>query len=150
MRRWLWIGLFPLMIGCDVVKPTLLTGSVDEIPPEAFVNAAVSVLHQEGYTVLMADRLGGIVTTDWRDESSFASQAFLDISRRTRMSVVMDFLTHELQVQMTKQKKEGDLPWRNDGLSETDRQQMRLILERIRSKARAIHNQQGQTLAGSG
>jgi len=143
MRIWIPILLVALLVGCDVVEPTLLTGSVEEISSEAFVNAAVSVLHEEGYTVVTADRLAGVVTTDWRDESSFAGQVLLDTSKRTRISVVMDFFTLELKVQMTKQKADGDLPWRNDDLSNGDRSRMQNILSRIQSRARAIQAQEG-------
>ena len=142
MRRCMLLLLVPALAGCDVVAPSLLTGAVvEDVPPDALVNAAVSVLHEEGYTVIVVDRGGGIVTTDWRDESSFAGQVFLDLSHRTRVSVLVDFATHELKVQMTKQKKEGDLPWRNDGLSSRDRERMRVILERVQSRARDIQEQ---------
>jgi len=141
--RFLFMFLaLPYVIGCDVVQPTTLAGSVDDIAPEAFVNATVSVLHEEGYTVLNADRIAGLVTSDWRDESSFASQVLLDVSRRTRISVVFDFYTHNVSVQMTKQKKLGDDAWRNDGLSDNDRARMRQILVRIQTRAQAIANQE--------
>ena len=142
MRYGWFLLLIPMLTGCDVVAPSLLTGAALEgVSPEVFVNASVSVLHDQGYTVVVADRAGGIVTTDWRDESSFAGQVFLELSHRTRISVVVDFATLELKVQMTKQKKEGDLPWRNDGLSDNDRERMRAVLELIQSRARAIHGQ---------
>jgi len=121
----------------------MITGSVvEDVSPDALVNASVSVLQSQGYTVIIADRAGGVVTTDWRDESSFAGQVFLDRSHRTRISVVVDFSTSELKVQMTKQKKEGDLPWRNEDLSDGDRARMRSILEMIQSRAQTLESQQ--------
>ena len=143
MRFLILFLMLPFVLGCDVVQPATLAGSVDEIAPEAFVNATVSVLVEEGYTVLNADQLAGLVTTDWRDESSFAGQAFLDVSRRTRISVVFDFYTRNVTVQMTKQKKQGEDPWRNDGLSDSDRARMQSILSRIQARAQAIAGQNG-------
>ena len=149
MRPYMLFFLMPVLVGCDVVAPTLLTGPAAEgVSAEAFVNASVSVLHDHGYTVVTADRRSGVVTTDWRDESSFASQAFLDLSRRTRISVVIDFYTHELKVQMTKQKKEGELPWRNDGLSNDDRKRMQVMLDQIRTRSGAIQAQNAQPVVG--
>ena len=131
--------LLPLLfLGCDVVQPSLLTGSVEEISPSSFVNATVSILYEEGYTVDSVDKEAGLVTSHWRDESSYASQNFLDRSRRTRISVVFDFYTKNVKVQMTKQKKEGDDPWRNDGLSDNDRNRMQVILSRIQERSIAI------------
>lgn len=126
------------LVGCDVIEPSLLTGSVAEISPGSFVNATVSILYEEGYTVDSVDREAGFVTSHWRDESSYASQNFLDTSRRTRISVVFDFYTQNVKVQMTKQKKEGDDPWRNDGLSDQDRNRMQVILSRIQERAQFI------------
>ena len=149
MRPYVLIFLMPVLAGCDVVAPTLLTGpTVEGVSPEAFVNASVSVLHENGYTVITADRRSGVVTTDWRAESSFVGQALLDLSRRTRVSVVVDFYTHELKVQMTKQKKEGGLPWRNDGLSNDDRERMQVMLDQIRTRAGAIQAQNVQSVVG--
>lgn len=127
-----------LAMGCDVVDPTTLTGAVEKIAPETFVNATVTILTEEGYTIATSDHVAGLVTTEWRDESSFASQAFLNISRRTRISVVIDFQSYEVNVQMTKQKKDGEDPWRNDGLSNGDRNRMQSILRRIQDRARAV------------
>ena len=129
---------FGFALGCDVVDPTTLTGTVEKIAPEAFVNATVTLLTEEGYTIATVDHVAGLVTTDWRDESSFASQAFLNISRRTRISVVIDFQSYQVNVQMTKQKKDGEDPWRNDGLSNDDRNRMQSILRRIQDRARAV------------
>ncbi|MGA1197078.1 MAG: hypothetical protein ACO36I_11345 [Candidatus Latescibacterota bacterium] len=136
MKIWCLLPLF--LIGCDVVEPSLLTGSVAEISPGSFINATVSILYEEGYTVDSVDREAGLVTSHWRDESSYASQNFLDRSRRTRISVVFDFYTQSVKVQMTKQKKEGDDPWRNDGLSDNDRNRMQVILSRIQERAQYI------------
>jgi uncharacterized lipoprotein len=131
-----FLGLLPLfLIGCDVVEPSLLTGSVSEISPGSFVNTTVSILYEEGYTVDSVDKEAGLVTSHWRDESSFASQNLLDRSHRTRISVVFDFYTKNVKVQMTKQKKEGEDPWRNDGLSDNDRNRMQVILSRIQERA---------------
>ena len=138
MKYVIILFLLSFVIGCDVVEPTLLSGSVEEIPSEAFVNAAVSILHEEGYTIATVDHIAGLVTTEWRDESSYASQTFLDVSRRTRLSVVLDYYTYQVNVQMTKQKRGSEDPWRNDGLSSSDRDRMRLILVRIQQRAQAI------------
>lgn len=143
MKKYVWILLPFLMVGCDVVEPSLLTGSVAEISPGSFINATVSVLYEEGFTVDSVDKDAGLVTTHWRDGSSYASQNFLDRSRRTRISVVFDFFTKNVKVQMTKQKKEGDDPWRNDGLSDNDRNLMQVILGRIQERAMAISGQEG-------
>ena len=134
---------FGFAIGCDVVDPTSLTGPIENISPEALINATVSVLHEEGYTIATADHVAGVVTTAWRDESSFASQAFLDISRRTRISVVIDFSTYEISVQMTKQKKDSDDPWRNDDLSNSDRDRLQSILSRIQARAKNVAQREG-------
>ena len=124
--------LTTLGLACDVVRPTSVTGPVaNGVSPEVVLSSAVAVLSQEGYTVIESDPTGGYVTTDWRAESSFASQNFLGISRRKRVSVVFDLVTGQLSVQMTKQKREGEAPWRNDGLSNEDRRQMDVILSRI-------------------
>lgn len=138
MNAKFWCLLPLLFLGCDVVQPALLTGSVEEISPGSFVNATVSILYEEGYTVDSVDKEAGLVTSHWRDESSYASQNFLDRSRRTRISVVFDFFTKHVKVQMTKQKKEGEDPWRNDGLSENDRNRMQVILSRIQERAQYI------------
>ncbi|MDA0710468.1 MAG: hypothetical protein O3B73_09720 [bacterium] len=127
-----------LFLGCDVVQPSLLTGSVAEISSASFVNATVSVLYEEGYTVDTVDKEAGLVTSHWLDASSFAGQNFLDRSHRSRVSVVFDFYTQNVKVQMTKQKKEGEDPWRNDGLSEKDRNRLQAILSRIQERAVSI------------
>ncbi len=136
-----YVMIFFLMsfaMGCDVVDPVSISGSVEQISPDAFANATVSILHEEGYTIETVDPVAGVVTTGWRDESSYASQTFLDVSRRTRISVVMDFFTHDVNVQMTKQKRSSEDPWRNDGLSGADRDRLQLILTRIQERIRLI------------
>ncbi len=136
-----YIAIFFLLgfaMGCDVVDPVSISGSVEQISPDAFANATVSILHEEGYTIETVDPVAGVVTTGWRDESSYASQTFLDVSRRTRISVVMDFYTHDVNVQMTKQKRSSEDPWRNDGLSGADRDRLQLILTRIQERIRLI------------
>ena len=136
-----YIAIFFLLgfaMGCDVVDPVSISGSVEQISPDAFANATVSILHEEGYTIETVDPVAGVVTTGWRDESSYASQTFLDVSRRTRISVVMDFFTHDVNVQMTKQKRSSEDPWRNDGLSGADRDRLQLILTRIQERIRLI------------
>ena len=130
-------------LGCNVVDPVSISGSVEKISPAAFANATVTILHEEGYTVETVDPIAGVVTTGWRHESSYASQTFFDISRRTRISVVMDFFTQEVNVQMTKQKRSGDDPWRNNGLSDADRDRLRLILVRIQERIRLIAQREG-------
>ncbi|MYC13253.1 MAG: hypothetical protein F4Y39_05955 [Gemmatimonadetes bacterium] len=130
--------LLGFSLGCNVVDPVSISGSVEKISPEAFANAAVTILHEEGYTVETVDPVAGVVTTGWRHESSYASQTFFDVSRRTRISVVMDFFTQEINVQMTKQKRSSEDPWRNDGLSDADRDRLRLILARIQERIRLI------------
>jgi hypothetical protein len=135
MKTKFWCLLPVLFIACDVVEPSLLTGSVAEISSGSYVNATVSILYEEGYTVDSVDKEAGLVTSHWRDESSYAGQNFLDQSHRSRISVVYDFYTKNVKVQMTKQKKEGDDPWRNDGLSDNDRNRMQSILSRIQERA---------------
>jgi len=135
MKTKFWCLLPVLFIACDVVEPSLLTGSVAEISSGSYVNATVSILYEEGYTVDSVDKEAGLVTSHWRDESSYAGQNFLDQSHRSSISVVYDFYTKNEKVQMTKQKKEGDDPWRNDGLSDNDRNRMQSILSRIQERA---------------
>ena len=135
--------LLGFSLGCNVVDPVLISGAVEKISPEAFANAAVSILHEAGYTIETVDPVAGVVTTGWRDESSYASQTFLDVSRRTRISVVMDFLTYEVNVQMTKQKRSSEDPWRNDGLSDADRNRLQSILVRIQDRVRLIAQREG-------
>ena len=139
--------LLGFALGCNVVDPVSISGSVEKISPVAFANAAVSILHEEGYTVETVDPVAGVVTTGWRHESSYASQTFLDVSRRTRISVVMDFYTHEVNVQMTKQKRGSEDPWRNDGLSDADRDRLRLILMRIQERVRLIAQREAGVVA---
>ncbi|MYB55605.1 MAG: hypothetical protein F4X51_04355 [Gemmatimonadetes bacterium] len=146
--RYVTILLFlGFSLGCNVVDPVSISGSVEKISPEAFANAAVTILHEEGYTVETVDPVAGVVTTGWRDESSYASQTFLDVSRRTRISVVMDFFTQEINVQMTKQKRSSEDPWRNDGLSDADRDRLRLILARIQERIRFIAQRESEVVA---
>ncbi|MCY3682623.1 MAG: hypothetical protein OXH16_14570 [Gemmatimonadetes bacterium] len=135
--------LLGFALGCNVVDPVSISGSVEKISPEVFANAAVTILHEEGYTIETVDPVAGVVTTGWRDESSYASQTFFDVSRRTRISVVMDFFTQEINVQMTKQKRSSEDPWRNDGLSGADRDRLRLILVRIQERIRLIAEREG-------
>ena len=135
--------LLSFAMGCNVVDPVSISGSVEKISPVAFANATVTILHEEGYTVETVDPMAGVVTTGWRHESSYASQTFFDVSRRTRISVVMDFFTQEVNVQMTKQKRSGDDPWRNNGLSDADRTRLRLILARIQERIRLIAQREG-------
>ena len=135
--------LLSFSMGCNVVDPVSISGSVEKISPEAFANATVTILHEEGYTIETVDPVAGVVTTGWRHESSYVSQTFFDVSRRTRISVVMDFFTQEINVQMTKQKRSGDDPWRNNGLSDTDRDRLRLILARIQERIRLIAQREG-------
>ena len=78
--------LLGFLLSCNVVDPVSLSGAVEKISPEAFANATVTILHEEGYTIETVDPVAGVVTTAWRDESSYASQTFLDVSRRTRIS----------------------------------------------------------------
>ena len=139
--------LLGFSLGCNVVDPVSISGSVEEISPVAFANATVTILHEEGYTVETVDPVAGVVTTGWRHESSYASQTFFDVSRRTRISVVMDFLTHEVNVQMTKQKRSGGDPWRNNGLSDADRDRLQLILARIQERIRLISQRESDVVA---
>ena len=149
MKYFILFLLVSFVMGCNVVDPTLLSGPVEEIPPEAFVNATVSILHEVGYTIQTVDHVAGLVTTEWRDESSYASQSFRDLSRRSRISVVLDFYTHNVNVQMTKQKRGSEDPWRNDGLSYADRDRMELILVRIQERARAIAQREAETVVAN-
>ena len=127
-------ALFAIIVGCDVVLPSSVTGPVvSGVSQDGIINASVVVLSREGYTVGAADRAGGFVTTDWRSESSFASQAILGLSRRKRVSIIFDLATGEISVQMTKQKKEDDGEWRTDGLSDNDRREMDRILRAFRN-----------------
>ncbi len=118
MKAFTPILLLFILAGCDVVDPTLIGGPVVEgVTAGELINASVTVLQEQGYTVISADREVGVVTTDWRDESSFVDQHLLDESHRSRVSVVVDFYSNTLTVQMTKQIKDGGNSWRNDGLS---------------------------------
>ena len=40
--------LLGFSLGCNVVDPVSISGSVEKISPEAFANAAVTILHEEG------------------------------------------------------------------------------------------------------
>ena len=125
---------------CGVVDPALVSGAAGEgFSPDVFMNAATAILHEQGYTVVTADRVAGVVTTDWRDESSFFGQTFLQESHRTRVSVVVDFYTLQITVQMTKQVREHNKPWRNENLSGKDRRRMQTILSQIQERARVLH-----------
>lgn len=139
--RQLWV-LVGILVGCDVVMPSSVTGPVvSGVSQDGIINASVVVLSREGYTVDGADRAGGFVTTDWRAESSFASQAILGLSRRKRVSVIFDVATGEISVQMTKQKKEVEGEWRTDGLSDTDRREMDRILTGVQERIRLLREQ---------
>ena len=137
--------LFALFyVGCDVVDPTLLSGPIEEgVSSTDLINVSVVVLQTQGYTVVTADREAGVVTTAWRDESSFAGEVLLETSRRTQVSVVVDFYTKHVSVQMTKQVKEGGIPWRNDDLSGKDHGMAQEILTEIQSRAREIQRRSG-------
>ena len=137
IRLGLLVFLATQCFGCDVVDPTLVGGSVEEGASAAdLVNASVVVLTTHGYTIVTVDREIGLVTTAWRDASSFAGQVFLDTSHRTRISVVVDFQANQVNVQMTKQVKEGDNPWRNDDLSGSDHRDAQEILNAIQESVR--------------
>ena len=138
MRQIGLLCLFALMVSCDVVRPTTITAPVEGVPPDALVNASIVILTEEGYTIETAEATSGLITTEWREESSFASQNFLGVSRRKRVSIVYDLLTGEVSVQMTKQKKEDDHAWRTDGLSGNDRSELDRILGRIQERAQLI------------
>jgi uncharacterized lipoprotein len=130
---------FLALIGCDVVDSTLLSGPIGGgVEANHLLNASVVVLQQQGYAVLTADQAAGLVTTDWRDESSYSDQVFLDRSYRTRVSVVVDGLDRNLTVQMTKQVKDGDHPWRNHDLSGNDYRRAQTILSMIQTRAAAL------------
>lgn len=145
MRAFKPMLLFFAMAGCGVIDPTLINGPVSEgITPGELLNAAVVTLQEQGYTVIVADREGGVVTTDWRDESSAVDRILLGEFHRTRVSVTVDFYTRNVAVQMTRQIKEGDSPWRNEGLSNGDRTRIQNILSRIQSRARAVHEGQAR------
>lgn len=138
MRQMGLLFLFALMVSCDVVRPTTITAPVEGVPPDALVNASIVILTEEGYTIKTAEVTSGLITTEWREESSFASQNFLGVSRRKRVSIIYDLLTGEVSVQMTKQKKEDDHAWRTDGLSGNDRSGLDRILGRIQERAQLI------------
>ena len=136
MGKLIPILLLLTLAGCGVVDPTLLGGPVAEgLATSELVNASVIVLQDEGYTVITADSEAGVVTTDWRAESSFAGQLLLQESHRTRISVVVDLSTHNLSVQMTRQVKDGNAPWRNRGLTGKDNSRLRSILSRIQARS---------------
>lgn len=142
--RQLLICVFGILIGCDVVMPSTVTGPVvSGVPRDGIINASVVVLSREGYTVDVADQAGGYVTTDWRSESSFARQAILGVSHQKRVSIIFDLATGEVSIQMTKQKKENDGEWRTDGLSGNDRREMDRILAGVQERIRLIHEQTG-------
>ena len=48
---------------------------------------------------------------------------------------------------MTKQKRSGDDPWRNNGLSDADRDRLRLILARIQERIRLIAQRESEVVA---
>ncbi len=143
MKAHILMILLLAVAACDVVDPTLIGGPVSpDATPGELVNATVVVLRTNGYTMDMIDRESGVVTTAWRDESSFMGQVFLDESHRTRISVVVDFFAGNVSVQMTKQVRDGEAPWRNDDLSGGDRRRVEGILAQIQERARAIHEAQ--------
>jgi hypothetical protein len=132
----LWLLI--LAVSCDVVRPTTITAPVDDVTPDALVNASIVILTQEGYTIATAEATSGLITTEWREESSFASQHLLGISRRKRVSIIYDLLTGQVTVQMTKQKMEDNHAWRTDGLSGNDRDELDRILGRVQERAQLI------------
>ena len=149
MKAHILMALLLAASACDVVDPTLIGGPISpDTPPGELVNATVVVLQTNGYTLEMIDRESGVVTTAWRDESSFMGQVFLEESHRTRISVVVDFLGGNVSVQMTKQVRDGENPWRNDDLSGGDRRRVEGILAQIQERARALHDSQASR-AGS-
>ncbi len=145
MKQVSVLCVLAFVVSCDVVRPSSVTAPVEDVNPDALVNAAVVILSNEGYTIETAEPATGVITTGWREESSFVSQNFLGVSRRKRVSVIYDLLSGEVSVQMTKQKKEDDQAWRTDGLSGDDRDEMDRILTRIQERAVLI-----QTAASSG
>lgn len=146
MRAHILLVLLLVLAACDVVDPTLIGGPVSPgATPGELVNATVVVLQTNGYTLDMIDRESGVVTTAWRDESSFMGQIFLEESHRTRISVVVDFFAGNVSVQMTKQVRDGEAPWRNDDLSGGDRRRVEGILTQIQERARAIQERQASS-----
>lgn len=132
--------LLTVVISCDVVRPTTIMAPVEDVAPDALVNASIVILTQEGYTISTAEASSGLITTDWREESSFVSQNLLGVSRRKRVSIIYDLLSGHVSVQMTKQKKEEGHAWRTDGLSGDDRNEMARILTRVQERAQLIQS----------
>lgn len=132
------LRLFPLILAaaaCDIVEPSLVTSPVTaDVSSEEILNTAAVVLLREGYTVEALDTRAGILATSWLDESSYADQVFLDMSRRSRIAIVFDLRLRQLDVQMTVQKKDGDLPWRNDDLSGGERRRLDQIVASIQDR----------------
>jgi len=129
------------------VDPTSLGGPVAEgLATSELVSVSVIVLQNEGYTVITADSEAGVVTTDWRAESSFAGQVLLQESHRTRISVVVDLSTHNLNVQITRQVKDGDAPWRNRRLTRKDNSRLRSILSRIQARSLDLTERKDENL----
>jgi hypothetical protein len=123
------------LAACDVVAPSRVTAPIEsDATPMSILNAAAVVLLREGYAVAALEPDVGILTTGWQDETSFSDQVFLDTSRRSRISVVLDFNLRQLDVQMTVQKKDADYPWRNDDLSGRERNRLTSIVEAIQDR----------------
>lgn len=123
------------LAGCDVVAPTRLTSPIgNDASPASVLNAAAVVLQREGYTIAALEPEIGVLSTGWLDETSYADQVFFETSRRSRVSVVLDFLQGQLDVQMTVQKKEYDLPWRNDDLNGGERRRLEGMVEAIQGR----------------
>ena len=142
MKAFTPILLLFTFIGCDIIDPILVSGLIAaDVTTGELLNASAVVLQQQGYTVLAADRDAGIVTTAWRDQSSFVDQVLLERSYRTRISVVVDLFTRNVSVQIIRQVKDTGAPWRNDILTYEDRSRVQTILSQILFRARAIHNQ---------
>ena len=129
------------------MDPTSLGGPVAEgLTTSELVNVSVSVLQIEGYTVITSDSEAGVVTTDWRTESSFAGQVLLQESHRTRISVVVDLSTHNLSVQITRQVKDEDAPWRKRRLTGKDNSRLRSILSRIQARSLDLTERKDENL----
>lgn len=134
------------VLGCDAASPRNITGSVvEDVDPDVLMNAAVVVLIKNKFSIATSDAAAGLVTTNWRSETSWADQVMWGQAYQIRATVVVDFFSNEVTVQMERQVKEyldeGEYsPWRTVGVHKEDKQLAKLILTEIQLKAHDIQD----------
>lgn len=150
MKNILQLGAITLIavgvFSCGKSGSSNITGSViEDVDSDILMNATVVVLVKHEFSILESDAVTGLVTTDWKSETSLADQILWGQAYQIRATVVIDFLNNEVTVQMKRQVKDyigrGEYsPWRTTGLHKEDKRLRQLILTEIQLKAHEIQD----------